>query len=403
MNKPYSYRAINDEGGVLTGSIEAPDEHQARRLLLDRGLMATHLSEKQKSGHLLKRLLAPSVKHKHVILFSKQFRTLYKAGVPMTQLLQILHNQAENTTLQAITADIALRVNGGSTLKEAFSAHPDVFSPLYCSMIHAGECSGALAEVMNRLIELLEHENRIRSDIKSALRYPKFVLSTLLVAFIVLLNGVIPSFAQIFATAHLTLPFPTRAAIAMHLFLTDWWLAEVLLLIAGLFLWRRFVRTEKGRYARDRLLLALPILGPVILKSIMARFAAIFAVLQRSGVSILHTLDILSATIDNAAIEREFSRVQEQVRSGKGISQPLETARYFTPLVINMVAVGEQSGNLGEMLDDLARHYDEEVAYAVSGMTEAIGPVLVIALAVVVGFFALAIFLPMWDMVQLVH
>lgn len=403
MNKPYSYRAINDEGIVLTGSIEAPNGDQARRLLLERGLMATHLSEKQKNRTFSGRLFAPPVRHKHIILFSKQFRTLYKAGVPMTQLLQILQNQTENPTLQTITADIALRINRGSTLYTAFSAHPKVFPPLYCAMIHAGECSGALTEVMNRLIDLLEHENKIRSDIKAALRYPKIVIVTLFVAFMVLLNGVIPSFAQIFASSNLTLAFPTRAAIAMNLFLADWWPVGLLLSVAGLFLWRHWVHTEKGRFVRDRLLLALPILGPVSLKSIMARFAAIFAVLQRSGVGILEALDILSATIDNAAIEREFSRVREQLRSGKGISQPLGTARYFTPLVINMVAVGEQSGNLEEMLDDLAQHYDEEVAYAVSGMTEAIGPILVIALAVVIGFFALAIFLPMWDMVQLVH
>ncbi|MEG2139303.1 MAG: type II secretion system F family protein [Bilophila sp.] len=402
MSISYTYRAINDEGVVLIGHIDAPDPAQARQMLLTRGLMVTHVSKKGQSLSL-RRFFAPRVTHKNLILFSKQFRTLYNAGISMTKLLQILQHQTENRTLQIITADIALRINRGSSLHTAFSAHPAVFSSLYCAMIHAGETSGALSAILDRLIALLEHENTINCDIKAALRYPKLVVFTLLLAFIVLLNGVIPSFAQIFAQSHLTLAFPTRIAIAMNQLFMDWWALILLLPLVGMLCWRRFVRTKRGRYVQDRLLLALPVLGPVLQKSIMARFASIFAVLQRSGVSILQSFDILSATIGNAAIEREFTKVRELLRAGKGISQPLGSVRYFTPLVINMVAVGEHSGNLEEMLDELALHYDAEVAYAVGELTEAIGPLLVIALAIVIGFFALAIFLPMWDMVQLVH
>ena len=181
----------------------------------------------------------------------------------------------------------------------------------------------------------------------------------------------------------------------------DWY--ELLLAAAvGIFFWARWwIRTSRGRYLWDRALLTLPLVGKVVQMSIMARFAAIFSILQRSGVSILDSLDILSETINNAALEREFSAIKEKLRSGQGIAEPLSSARYFTPLAINMIAVGEGAGNLEAMLDDLAAHYDEEVEYAVAEMTEAIGPILIVVLAAVVGFFALAIFMPMWDMTKL--
>ena len=268
-------------------------------------------------------------------------------------------------------------------------------------MIRAGEFSGSIGGVLDRLTYLLEHENKIHSDVKSALRYPKIVLITLAGAFLFLLNWVVPNFAKLFANAKIELPYPTRMALAMNAALSGYW---YLLLAAavGIFFWARWwIRTSRGRYLWDRALLTLPLVGKVVQMSIMARFAAIFSILQRSGVSILDSLDILSETINNAALEREFCAIKEKLRSGQGIAEPLSSARYFTPLAINMMAVGEGAGNLEAMLDDLAAHYDEEVEYAVAEMTEAIGPILIVVLAAVVGFFALAIFMPMWDMTKL--
>ena len=221
----YAYRAINDEGVTLTGDIEAESAEQARQALLGRGLMPTEVTRRDgplKSKRFQKFFQKP-VTYKEIILFSKQFRTLFNAGVSITQLLGILQTQTENPTLKAATADIAQQVSTGGTLYNAFRSHPDIFSPLYCSMIRAGEFSGSMGDVLDRLTYLLEHENKIRNDVKSALRYPKIVLITLAGAFFFLLNWVVPSFAKLFVNAKIELPWPTRMALAMNTALSDYW------------------------------------------------------------------------------------------------------------------------------------------------------------------------------------
>ena len=398
----YVYTALNDNGVNMQGTIDADSADTARALLLARGYVPMKVKAQGASIEFgaLGDILNP-VKPKELILFTKQFRTLFQAGIPITQLLQVLQNQTESTRLKRVAADMAQSIVGGSTLYDAFKAHPRVFSELYCSMMRAGEASGALGDVMERLVYLLEHEHKIRSDIKSAMRYPKMVMGALLIAFFVLLNVVIPKFVLIFSQARIQLPWPTKVAIAMHHAITDYWpllLAVLVALIAGYKWW---VRTPTGKYWRDNLLLRVPIIGPVLQKSVMARFASIFSIMQSSGVTVLDALDVLTNTIGNEAIAREFRKIQDKLREGRGIADPLKSAKFFTPLVINMVAIGEESGSLDSMLKDVAAHYDEEVEYAVAGMAEAIGPILIVVLAAVVGFFALAIFMPMWDLTQM--
>lgn len=315
----YAYRAINDEGVTLTGDIEAESAEQARQALLGRGLMPTEVTRRDgplKSKRFQKFFQKP-VTYKQIILFSKQFRTLFNAGVSITQLLGILQTQTENPTLKAATADIAQQVSTGGTLYNAFRSHPDIFSPLYCSMIRAGEFSGSMGDVLDRLTYLLEHENKIRNDVKSALRYPKIVLITLAGAFFFLLNWVVPSFAKLFVNAKIELPWPTRMALAMNTALSDYWYLLLAAAVGMFFGVRWWIRTSRGRYLWARTLLTLPLVGKVVQMSIMARFAAIFSILQRSGVSILDSLDILSETINNAALEREFSTIKEKLRSGQ--------------------------------------------------------------------------------------
>ncbi|MFH7320812.1 type II secretion system F family protein [Desulfurivibrio sp. D14AmB] len=234
------------------------------------------------------------------------------------------------------------------------------------------------------------------------MQYPKIVVVALVAAFLFLLSFVVPAFASIFAGANLILPLPTRMAMALHTMLLQWWMVSlplILLLLTAVY-W--YQQTPAGRLRRDRLLLALPIMGPVFCKAAMSRFASIFAILQMSGIGVLDSMRIISDSIGNSAISHEFDRIGDKLREGRGISDPLRSAKYFTPMVINMVAVGEESGRLEEMLQDISNHYDDEVEYEVGRMTELLGPLLIVALAAVVGFFALAIFMPMWDMVQTV-
>jgi type IV pilus assembly protein PilC len=270
-------------------------------------------------------------------------------------------------------------------------------------MVRAGEISGNVPEVLDRLVYIIEHEAKIKSDIKSALQYPFMVTIALVIAFFVLLTFVIPKFASMFDRAGLTLPLPTKIAMLMYKFISVYWylgLGGLIVLVVGL---RLFLKTDQGQYVKDALILNLPLVGPLFIKAIMSRFASIFAILQSSGVPIMVSMKVLSGAIGNRAIAHEFNNVRDQMHEGKGIAAPLGQAKYFTPMVIDMIAIGEESGNIEEMLQQISVHYDDEVAYAVKGMSEAIGPILIVGLAAVVGFFAMAIFIPMWDMTKMVR
>lgn len=265
-------------------------------------------------------------------------------------------------------------------------------------MVQAGESSGALPRVLERLIYIIDHEYKVRSDIRAALQYPCLVLVVLGGAFTVLLTYVVPKFGAFFHSAGVQLPLPTRICLAMNLFLVNNWLSIVLgigLLVTVL---GYSFRTPQGRRARDAFLLKLPVVGSLLQKAAISRFSSIFAILQSTGVGILDSMDILAGTIGNAAIAHELTGVRGLLEEGHGIARPLMSAKYFTPMLVNMVAIGEESGSLGDMLSEVSQHYDSEVEYATKRMSDAIGPILIIALAVMVGFFALAIYLPMWDL-----
>jgi type II secretory pathway component PulF len=317
-------------------------------------------------------------------------------------LLQILEKQAENLKIKRITRTMVDDISGGSSLYDAFRKHPNVFSPLYCGMVQAGEASGALPAVLDRLTYIIDHEHKIRADIKAALQYPIIVVVFLMIAFFVLLTFVIPKFVKIFLSAGLNLPVPTKICLFLYQFLANYWhfmIGGAVAVGIGLYL---YLRTEQGRYVRDLVLLRLPIIGQLFIKAAMSRFASIFAILQSSGVSVLEAMRILTMTVGNTAIAREFRTIGEKLEEGRGIAEPLEKAFFFTPIVINMVAIGEESGKLEELLMEIAEHYDMEVEYATKKLSDAIGPLLTVGLAAVVGFFALAIFLPMWDLVGIV-
>lgn len=402
----YSYNAFAEDGRATKGSIEAESLEAANSQLSSKGLMPTSVKEEASSmkgftWESIQEQLTP-IKPPDLILFTKQFRTMIRSGVSMMQILQILQQQTENLRLKKILGKMQKDVNEGLSLHEAFKKHPKVFSVLYCSMVEAGEASGALPEILDRLTYIIEHEYKVTSDIKSALQYPIIVISFLVIAFIVLLTFVIPKFVSIFSSAGLKLPLPTKICMALYEFMSNYWL----LIIGSIFIFATLLvlslRTKQGQFIKDSLLLKVPIVGQLLLKAAISRFASIFAILHSSGVDILDSMDILSGTIGNAAVSQELEGVKNRLEEGRGIAGPLMAAKYFTPMVINMVAIGEETGNLQEMLQEAASHYDTEVEYSMRKMSEAIGPMLTVGLAAVIGFFALAIFLPMWDLTTMV-
>ncbi len=398
----FSYQAITETGATTSGEIEAESLESANSILASRGYIPTRVKAEQAalSGLQLPKiqeLLSP-VKAPDLILFTKQFKTMINAGVAMISMLEILEEQTENPNLKRILGQMHQDIKEGASLYDAFSRHPKVFSPLYCSMIKAGEASGALPEVLERLIYIIDHEHQVKSDIKSAMTYPIIVVVFLFTAFLVLITQVIPKFVNIFNNAGLTLPLPTQICLLIYTFLSNYWYLLIgSVVLVGIFLFY-YLKTDQGKFARDTLLMRVPLIGPLFVKSAVSRFASIFSILQSSGVDVLDSMDILSGTIGNTAIGSELEGIKDSLAEGRGIAGPLGQAKYFTPMLINMVAIGEESGNLESLLRDVAEHYDTEVEYSMKKLSEAIGPLLTVGLAAVVGFFALAIFLPMWDL-----
>ena len=402
----YTYQVIDERGATIKGDIEAESRDSALTMLADRGYIPSKVSEKGSGfafGQWSRKLLKKPVKHADIILFTKQFNSLFKAGVPIIRAFQVLEAQTQNSILKETIASMSQNIKQGSSLYGAMERHGTIFSPLYVSMIKAGETSGTVTESLERLIYIIEHEAKIKADIKSAMQYPIVVTIALVVAFFVLLTFVIPKFAEMFSKSGIDLPVPTKIAIMLYNFLANYWYL-IIVCIIGLFAGLRvYLKTEKGRYVKDTLILRLPVIGPLFVMAAMSRFASIFGMLQSAGVPVMTAMRVLSGIIGNAAIAREFERVRELMHEGRGIATPLSSAKYFPPMVVDMVAIGEETGNIEDMLRQVSAHYDDEVSYVVKRLSDLIGPILIVGLAVVVLFFALAIFLPMWDLTKATH
>ena len=418
MAREFAYKAINIEGKHVSGTVSADSEDEARSQLFSMGLAATDLKEaaaekpagaksegKGGKGFSL-RFALPSfsrgVPIADLILLTKQFRTLYVAGIPLSEIFTILEEQSQNSTVKKVAGAIEIRIRQGESPRVAFAEHPTVSEHHYVAMIDAGERSGSLPKVLERLVYILEHEEKIKNQIQSALRYPKMLLGVMAGAFLVLLNYVVPQFASVYSAAKVELPLPTVIAIQMNKFLSEYWwmvLGLTVLIVGGIKYW---LSTKKGAVVKDRWVLKIPVVGPLIQKAIIARFASIFSILQQSGVTIIESMDVLRETVDNQYFCEQFETVKEKLRGGAGIAESIGSVQGFSPLAINLLSVGEKSSHLEEMMDELAKHYAEEVELQVDKLTEYLGPTLILCLGVVVLFFALAIFLPMWDMVKFV-
>ena len=406
----FKYKAMTDSGSTVSGVVAAENEGHARQLIAAKG----YIPQMVKKGggakgeaadqpewlEAINRRLA-KVKAADLMLFTKQFRTMLDAGLSVSRTLEVLEQQTTNVLLKHAIVTMQADIRQGMSLAKAFEAHPRCFNNLFTSMVRAGEVSGNLSEVLQRLIYIIDHDNRIKGKIKSALTYPAVVVVALSGAFFFLLGVVIPKFVTMFQNAGIELPWPTQVCLLLNKILVNYWhigLTGFIVLLVALV---TYCKTLKGRRQRDMVYLKIPLIGPVLRKAAMARFSSIFAILQSSGVSILESVSILASTIGNEAIAHEFNNLEEKLREGRGISAPLRSSKYFTPMVINMIAIGEESGNLDEMLQEVAHHYDYEVEYSVNKMSELLGPILVLSLSGVVGFFALAIMLPIFELTKM--
>jgi len=403
----FTYQAINERGENITGTIEADSVETASNLLSSQGLIP---SKVRKAGEIFGLGSTLSLKEKttrvktaDLLLFTKQFKTMLKVGIPIVRILQVMEKHTENVKLKKICTQMARDISGGLRLHEAFRKYPKVFNELFCCMVQAGETSDSLYQVFERLVMIIEHEYKIRSDIKLTLQYPIFVSLALVASFFVLLTNVIPRYLKIFKAHNIDLPLATQISDMLYQFLLRHGTSILVIFLLLLVLLIVYFKTQQGQFFRDSLLLKIPIIGDVLRKASISRFANIFEILQSSGIHVIESMKILSGTIGNKAITKDFENVRIKLEEGRGIAPPLESSKHFTPLVTSMIAIGEESGSLNEMLREVTLHYDDEVAYSVKRLTEAIGPILTIGLAIIIGFFALSIFVPMADLTRILR
>ncbi len=396
----YQYKARDKFGALAVGTIESSAREAVATQLDSLGYIPVSIEEKRVAFPRLARFTARRVKPLDLIVFSRQLSTLISAGLPFLSSFDALIEQAENPALKEIILQVRRDVESGNTFADALAKHRDIFSPLFISMVRAGEVGGVLDEMLQRLATLLEHEAEIRARIKTATRYPKFVVVGLLIAIGILLTFVVPRFATMYDNFKVKLPLPTRILIgANHVFQDYWWLLA-LLGVGVTFAARTYVNTEGGRLQWDGIKIRLPVFGPIFLKSALSRFARVFGTLARSGMPILQALDIVADTVGNVVLARVIATVRDSVREGKGVVQPMRVSRVFPPVVVQMVAIGEEVGKLDEMLAKVSEYYDQEVDYSLKNLATSIEPILLVVIGAAVLFLALAIFMPWWNLIN---
>jgi MSHA biogenesis protein MshG len=344
------------------------------------------------------RLFEPKVRSLDVQLFSRQMYTLLKAGVPIMRGLAGLQESAINKSFARVIRDIRESLDAGRELSTAMRGHPAVFSPFYLSVVRVGEMTGRLDEVFLRLFDYLEFDRDMRQRVKSALRYPIFVVIALVVAMVIINIFVIPTFAKVYAGFKTELPFMTRLLIGTSQFMVQYWPVMLAAVIGAAIAFRMYVGTEHGRYQWDRIKLRVPIAGKIMLKGTLARFARSFALSSRSGVPIVQGLTVVSQTVENTYVSSRIEQMRDGVERGESILRTAVTTGIFTPVVVQMIAVGEETGELDTLMDEVAEMYEREVDYELKTLSSQIEPILIIGLGILVLILALGVFLPIWDL-----
>lgn len=398
----FSYRARDERGLLVAGNMEAANQRDVFVQLDNMGLLPVSAVENRVSTVAIDEFLMrfQRVKDDDLIFFTRQLQTVIRSGIPMVSGLRALEEQTNNERLRAAIKMIGQDIDKGQSFSDALSKHKGIFSELYTSMIRAGELSGSLEDVLDRLSGVLEFQMRTREMLKSALRYPMFVVATLGIAFVVLINVVVPKFVPIFKSAKVALPLPTQVLLIINDIFQKYTITAIGVVLVTIAAFIFYKRTSSGAYTIDRLKLMLPLIGQIILKICMSRFAFTLENLVRTGIPIIRTLDIVSRAVGNEYIAKKVQEIAVSIEKGRGITKPLKDAKIFPPLVIHLVATGEETGSLEEMLREVSMHYDREVSYSVARLSAWIEPVLTAGLAAMVLFLALAIFMPWWDMMK---
>jgi type IV pilus assembly protein PilC len=390
----FEYTARTVSGDETTGTLELPSIEAVREHLRKNRLMVVRVREQQKKKRTAR------VPTRDIVIFTRQFATMINAGLPLVQSLDILARQTENKSLQAVTRQVLYDVESGNTLADALDKHRNAFSQLYTNMVAAGEAGGILDTILLRLATFLEKNDAIVRKVKGAMIYPAVIFSVAILAVVVLLLFVIPTFEQMFAEAGVPLPAPTRFVIFLSQILQQYWWLMILGGVALAFGIRRYYATQGGKLVIDRALLRMPVIGDLLRKSAVSRFTRTLGTLLASGVSILDGLEITARTAGNRVIHDAVMQSRGSIAGGETVAGPLEESGVFPPMVTSMIAVGEATGGLDEMLTKIADFYDDEVDAAVAALLSLMEPIMIVVLGVVVGGMIVSMYLPIFDMVN---
>jgi len=405
----YAWRGRNGRGELISGNVDAADDNAVADQLLAGGVTPVQIQavrgEPAKGAatatpNLLHALQQRPVNDEDLLLLSRQMATLHKAGVPLLRSLAGLQASTPKPALITLLADLRNSLDQGRELAVAMARHPAVFSPFYVAMIRVGEMTGKLTEAFARLAEHLEFELDVRARVRQALRYPTLVVGAIVVAMVVINLFVIPTFATVFAGFKAELPLMTRVLLGVSGFTLAWWPLLLALAIGGAWGVRVWVASPAGRYAWDKAKLRLPIAGPIVLKATLARFARSFAMASKSGVPITRTMTVVAQTVDNAFIGQRIEQMRVGVERGESLSRCAAAAGVFTPVVLQMIAVGEETGELDTLLVEIAEMYERETDYAIKGLSASIEPILLTVIGLMVLVLALGVFLPLWNLGQ---
>jgi type IV pilus assembly protein PilC len=396
----YRYSAMDTSGRTVTGTLDADSLELVRAKLADLSYHILSIREAKGQSGLSDWFSGMQrVKLRDLVVFSRQFATMVDAGLSVVKCLDILQKQTRNPRMKDVIGQVKHDVAGGMSLTEALQKHPRIFSSLYINMIRSAEAGGILDTVLDRLSTFLEKEQETRNKIKSAMTYPAVVFCFAILMLVGLLFFVLPKFKGIFETMGLDLPITTRLMLGSSDYLRSYWYIALVVLVGLAVLTRILARTEKGRYALDAGKLRAPVFGDLILKASISRFARTFGTLISSGVPVLRALDIVADTAGNRVISETISRARSSIKEGDKISTPLFASKAFPVMVTQMIAVGEETGRLDQMLVKVANFYDEEVDATLKGLTSLIEPLMIVGLGLIVGFIAVSVISPIYELV----
>lgn len=414
----FDYAARDRSGGLIKGQVEALNQGAAAQTLIKRNIIPVKIIATKgqvrsssgansgngaESGDLSinwQDLLAPSVGLEDLVIFSRQMYSLMKSGIPILRAVKGLSDSTSSRRMKATLEDVSIQLERGRTFSSALNQHPKIFNQLYVSIIHVGENTGKLDDACLQLAKYLEREQETRKQIKSATRYPMFVMIAIVMALVVMNIFVIPTFAGMFEKFGAELPLMTRALLAMSSFFTNQWHWLLVGVFGALYGISRYLGTERGRWQWDRYKLNLPAVGTIFERSLLARFSRSFSMMLRAGVPLTHALNLTADAVDNAFMSSRIIAMRQNIEKGESLSRVATGSGLFTPLVMQMIGVGEETGRVDELLTDVADYYEREVDYDLKNLTAKIEPILISIVSVMVLVLALGIFTPMWDMMS---